>query len=239
MLLDIWTSAFQKAALHRGGPARKAGPDPGDLDNKGSAVQICSDLSHNVESTSPRCPATLVLGTFKKGPEALLRSSKRFAWGICLLPIALLFNGCGDQQDRDITGPGQTTEATESGDQQSQVQGKDQDDDGVRDDIQAVISHLPDSSEQKQAMAQTHKALVKMMEAGSGNEVSPNDAAASLGRAQNCLFSVYGPNLFQQRWEMIRADTFNTDARIRANLAFSKKMSGRVGTLPSGDTCDS
>ena len=122
-------------------------------------------------------------------------------------------------------------------DRSASIAGPDADTNGVRDDVQQYIGALPDSQEQKRALAQMSAGLSAAMLADTASDAQLRAAASKLVDAVNCIWRRYDSQTANAKVEEIRKVTVNTRQRFEAYAAYNKARSGAVVALPSGDTC--
>ena len=115
---------------------------------------------------------------------------------------------------------------------------------GVRDDIEAIITKKYTQLDQRAAAMQKAKALQAIL------LVDPNDKsavkAASLrsSKSGSCLFKKFNPlsdplnPLAAIVSREIESLTTNTKKRLKAYLAYGQALDGSVLTDPQGDTCE-
>jgi len=124
-------------------------------------------------------------------------------------------------------------------DRSGTIQGVDDNNDGVRDDIEEYIESLPDTPEQKSALRQMYKALSSAMLSGTGvdSPTETSDASRKIANAVNCLAEKY-PDDYYDKMNDIRKNTINTKIRFNAYAEYNEKLSGSILSLPEGNTCE-
>ncbi len=126
-------------------------------------------------------------------------------------------------------------------DRSSDVKGPVSNGDGIRDDVEAVITKTyPDSTQAKAAKQFAAVAQAQLL-VDAGNPTAVKAISASTADAINCLAQTFGTGTkptFSDVARGLEADTANTKQRKLAQLAYSKAMDGAVITLPEGNTCE-
>ncbi len=121
------------------------------------------------------------------------------------------------------------------------ITGPDTNHNGVRDDIDAYIESLPDTSEQKAALRQDARAVNAAMTVDVKDKKSLDEASLKINRSVTCLHHRYiGNGIASKKGKEIEAFMVNTKERFLAYQRFSIALSGSViSSLPYGeDGCD-
>ncbi len=136
----------------------------------------------------------------------------------------------------------EATNALPKLDRSTTLSGADLNANGVRDDIDNYITSMYTSHAQNKAATQIAKVIQSAILVDKADSNSVRAIAISTGRAVNCVFTQFtattgemGPAVVLSKLQSL---TTNTKARLVAYLEFSNALSGTVGTLPEGDTCD-
>lgn len=173
-----------------------------------------------------------------------------------LLPVALaaLLSACGGgaASNESGTAPNAATVALgeqikmleASGqlpklDRSADIRGPDNDNNSIRDDIDAWIAAQPISDEQKRAARQSARVTQKQLLADLSNPSGLQSLAEASAASVACLSNVFEPD-YQKGLDLsaqIEAITANTKARAKQYIAYNRARSGSSGRLPSGDTC--
>jgi hypothetical protein len=126
-------------------------------------------------------------------------------------------------------------------DRSSDVKGPVSNSDGIRDDVEAVITKTyPDSTQAKAAKQFAAVAQAQLL-VDAGNPAAVKAVATQTAAAVNCLAQTFGTTTtptFSDVARALDADTANTKQRKEAQLAYSKAMDGAVISLPEGNTCE-
>lgn len=117
-------------------------------------------------------------------------------------------------------------------DRSTSLLGTDADGNGVRDDIDAYINSLPDTSAQKAALRQTAAALNAALAVDLTNAVSVNAVSVKTANAAGCNQVVYGDFAWQQT-KLILKYVVNTKERFDAYMKYNQSLSGKMLYSPS------
>jgi hypothetical protein len=124
-------------------------------------------------------------------------------------------------------------------DRSADIRGPDNDNNGIRDDIDAWIAAQPISDEQKKAARQAAHVRQAELLVDLANKVEL-DRLGDLSMASvKCLRLSFMPD-YQRGYDLsstIVAMTANTKQRAKQYLAYNRAVSGSSGRLPDGDTC--
>ena len=127
-------------------------------------------------------------------------------------------------------------------DRTTSLSGPDSNGNGVRDDIDAYIQSKFTNLTQRQAAAQTAKALQSTLTVDAANKDATTAVSQSMTNATHCLYSrfadVQGANSPGAVSRDLEAMTANTKARLKAYLAYNSARDGTTSSLPKGDTCE-
>lgn len=126
-------------------------------------------------------------------------------------------------------------------DRSPDMRGPDNDNNGIRDDIDAWIAVQPISDEQKKAARQAARVRQAELLVDLANKVEL-DRLGDLSMASvKCLRLSFMPD-YQRGYDLsstLVAITANTKQRAKQYLAYSRAVSGSSGRLPEGNTCES
>ena len=125
-------------------------------------------------------------------------------------------------------------------DRSSDIRGPDNDNNGIRDDIDAWIAAQPISDEQKKAARQAARVRQAELLVDLSNK-SELDRLGELSMASIvCLGDAFTPErqLGRDLSSKIVAITANTKQRAKQYLAYNRAVSGSSGRLPEGNTCE-
>jgi len=169
-------------------------------------------------------------------------------WAACSL-LTLNLVACGDGSgasapatDVPTTLKAQITQLESSGalpalDRSSSIAGPDVNNNGVRDDIEAYITHLPLTPAQQRAALQDAKATQMTLTVDLTDKVALQKVGDALMASTKCL----GKNLDENSSEMssrIESMTANTSERAKRYLEYNAARSGSSTSWPNGDTCE-
>jgi hypothetical protein len=113
--------------------------------------------------------------------------------------------------------------------------GTDADGNGVRDDVDKLISAQPDMPAQRAALTQ----MAHSIQASLTSDATTVAATADLmNRAVACVFSQYEASKAAGQIKWIEEISINTLPRLNAYEAFNKAMSGSVTHSAKGVTCN-
>jgi hypothetical protein len=171
---------------------------------------------------------------------------------VLLFALALVLVGCGGGGDArnetsTLTPQEEISRLEASGDlptleRGASLGGIDDNNNGVRDDIERYIEKKYVVPEEQKAAMQTAMALQKTLLVDTNNAFALESVSQDGMRAVNCRGAVFpGIEGFKDAYRMsqeLEALTTNTLQRLKAYLAYNKAISGSVSQLPSGDTCD-
>ncbi|CZF85816.1 hypothetical protein [Grimontia marina] len=172
-----------------------------------------------------------------------------------LLPILLV--GCGGDNDGSTgnsppsDNPNGSSNAILQLEQKGEIpklergtdlMGSDQNNNGVRDDIDSFIGRSYPVPNQQAAATQSAKAFQQTLAVDKSDILAVKAANQTLSRALNCLFDQFdGENgtIGPARVSLeIKSATFNTKLRLLEYLTFSEALDGTSWALPVGDTCE-
>ena len=131
----------------------------------------------------------------------------------------------------------EATQKTPSLNRDGSLGGPDSDGNGVRDDIDAYISSLSDTPDQKSALRQKSAVLTKTLTVDITNQSALLEVSRQIGAAAACNHARYEPGIAGKKGAEIEKFTINTKPRFDAYMAFSKALGGTTFVLPQGDGC--
>jgi len=113
---------------------------------------------------------------------------------------------------------------------------------GVRDDIEAIITSNYTSSTQRAAVMQNAKAMQNALTVDKADMLAVKVIEREISRGIHCIYSKFdGASGSKQPAQVtleLEAITTNTKQRLLAYLQFSKALDGTSSVLPEGDTCE-
>jgi hypothetical protein len=128
-------------------------------------------------------------------------------------------------------------------DRSADIAGPDENQNGIRDDIEAyIIQHYPDEL-QKKALFQYAKTTRNKLLVDTSDMIAVKKANIEGGKSLHCVFlrfksrdtSDQNPSIASNK---VFAITTNTKARLQAYLKFNHALDGTSWKLPEGDTCE-
>ena len=113
---------------------------------------------------------------------------------------------------------------------------------GVRDDVEAILTSNYTSKIQLAAAMQTAKAMQNALTVDTTDIPAVKVVDREISRGINCIYSKFdGANNSKQPAQVaqeLEAITANTKQRLLAYLQFNKALDGTSSALPEGDTCE-
>ncbi len=125
-------------------------------------------------------------------------------------------------------------------DRSSDIRGPDQDNNGIRDDIDAWIAAQPITDVQKKAAQQMAKAQQATLLADLSDKAALDQLGDRTMRGVDCLADSFKPD-DQKGLDLtskIEAMTANTKERTKRYMAYNRAASGSVTELASGNSCE-
>ncbi|HIF9187351.1 hypothetical protein [Photobacterium damselae] len=127
-------------------------------------------------------------------------------------------------------------------DRSDELLGVDDDNNGIRDDIDAFIEFHYKDEKQKKAVKQLAGSLQKTLVADTSDIINVKKLNRDNTRAINCIFSRFSDVTIDKSPEQVTQEiesiTSNTKARLIAYLAFNSALDGTSWAIPEGDTCE-
>lgn len=108
------------------------------------------------------------------------------------------------------------------------IAGTDANSNGVRDDIDALIGGLSDTSVQQAALAQEARNLQSTLTVDTSNASALDSLGSAIDLGVACVYQQYPASTAADRLKWLQMMTMNTPARIRVYLAFNQAMNGHV-----------
>ena len=163
--------------------------------------------------------AVVAGSVYGKTPKTRDRATRGVFW-MCFLGILA---GCSDASNNNITRAG--TDANQN---------------GIRDEVDSYIRTAYAVGPERDAAEQHGRALQKVVMMTTADEAET--LMIKVSRSMSCLYSVFdggnGANHPAAVSRRLEDETFDTDARKKANDQFSEALDGRTWGLPQGDTCE-
>lgn len=161
-------------------------------------------------------------------------------WSGCvvygLLALSLAACGGGAQLDKQIKAL-EKSGAVPALDRTSSIAGPDLNKNGVRDDIEAYITHLPLAPVQQRAALQKARAIQLTLTVDLTDKVALQKVGDALMASSNCLHDKYAEGASELS-HRIEAMTANTRERAKHYMEYNAARSGSFTILPNGDTCE-
>lgn len=127
-------------------------------------------------------------------------------------------------------------------DRSDSLKGVDGNANGVRDDIEAIITAQYPKSGQRAAAMQFARSYQAILSVPVGDRVAAKKVKLLGSRALVCLYSKFDSTTRDSNpsvvGEQIEAMTFNTKLRMKSYMHFMDALSGNVWPLPEGNTCE-
>ena len=118
------------------------------------------------------------------------------------------------------------------------ISGTDLNRNGIRDDVEAYISAMPDTELQKDRLAKFHKAIMAAMLADTENEAELRNTGNELSKSSHCLSYAYGAEVAFEKGREIQKLTVDTKPRYLAYTKYNHAIDGSVFFMPP-KACDS
>ncbi|MCG3760638.1 hypothetical protein [Vibrio cincinnatiensis] len=172
---------------------------------------------------------------------------------IFVISLVGILAGCGGEDDSSTaadtvkTSKEQVVALEASGaipklDRGNTIVGTDDNANGVRDDIESIITSEYTSSTQRAAAMQTAKAMQNALTVDKADIPAVKVVDREISKGINCIYSKFdgagGAKQPAQVMQELEAITTNTKQRLLAYLQFNKALDGTSSALPEGDTCE-
>jgi hypothetical protein len=120
------------------------------------------------------------------------------------------------------------------------IAGLDNDNNGIRDDIDAYIATLPYTEVQKKAVQQDARALTATLTVDKTDKAAIRSVGEKLVNAVNCIHDQFqdGTTIASKLLSDNEKMTINTKNRFIEYEKYNSARSGSVTRLPDGDTCE-
>lgn len=132
-------------------------------------------------------------------------------------------------------------------DRSDSIAGTDANQNGVRDDIDAIITARFTEPGQRNAALQSARALQSALTVDINDKSATNAASQAMMNATNCIYErfpvaqgapVAGATTPGALARELEAMTTNTKTRLQTYLKFNKALDGSVSSIPKGSTCE-
>lgn len=127
------------------------------------------------------------------------------------------------------------------------ISGPDTNANGVRDDIDAIVTARFSEPAQRSAAVQSARAYQSSLTVDTTNKAATVAVSQAMMNATNCLFEKFpmgetapaaGATTPGALSRELEAMTANTKPRLQAYLKFNKALDGTVSSVPKGSTCE-
>jgi hypothetical protein len=122
------------------------------------------------------------------------------------------------------------------------LEGIDENQNGIRDDIESYINKNYSNDGQRKALFQFAKTMQESLLIDVSDMIAVKKLDIRDTRALICVIDTFDKAQNAEKsgiaWRKIRSMTTNTKARLKAYLKFNKALDGTVSSLPEGDTCE-
>ena len=149
--------------------------------------------------------------------------------------------GCDGDSSGIVTDTAKTSNAIPNLERGNTLVGTDINANGVRDDVEAILTSNYTSSIQLAAAIQTAKAMQNALTVDATDIAAVKVVDRDISRGINCIYSKFdGANNSKQPAKVVQeleAITTNTKQRLLAYLKFNKALDGTSSALPKEDTC--
>jgi hypothetical protein len=120
----------------------------------------------------------------------------------------------------------------------SSITGTDADNNGVRDDIDAIIAKQTDTSVQRAALTQFAQSIQATLTLDVTNQSAVANVATGVRKAVACLFTQYDATTAAARVNWLQEISINTLPRLQAYDQFNIAMNNSVTSLVKGAVCN-
>ncbi len=131
-------------------------------------------------------------------------------------------------------------ECSETSSNNGTLAGTDANQNGIRDEVDSHIRTAFALGPRRDAAEQQGRVLQKVVMMTNADKAET--LMMEVSRSMACLYSVFdggnGANHPAAVSQRLDEETFDTNARKKANDQFSEALDGRTWTLPQGDTCE-
>jgi hypothetical protein len=128
-------------------------------------------------------------------------------------------------------------------DRSDNLTGVDDNQNGIRDDIEKYINKNYSDEGQRKALFQDAKVMQESLLIDITDMIAVKKIGIQQSRSIHCIFSKFkstdvsdqNPSIISKKIESMTA---NTKERLKAYLRYNKALDGTAWTLPRGDTCE-
>jgi hypothetical protein len=151
--------------------------------------------------------------------------------------------GCGSDSSVSSSSGSSNNKLPTNLDRTDSLTGIDENQNGIRDDIEKyIVENYPDEG-QKKALFQFARTMQESLLVDVSDMIAVKKVDIRDTRALHCIFLKFkSKDVSDQNpsiaWKKIRSLTTNTKIRLKAYLAFNKALDGTASSLPEGDTCE-
>jgi hypothetical protein len=160
-----------------------------------------------------------------------------------VITAVFLLTGCNSDNNASSDGGSLNNELPKNLDRTDSLAGIDENQNGIRDDIERyIVENYPDEG-QKRALFQDAKVMQKSLLVNVSDMTAVKKIGVEMSRSVTCIFSKFksrdvsdqNPHIASKKIEFM---TTNTKERLKAYLRFNKAMDGSVLSSPIGDGCE-
>lgn len=120
--------------------------------------------------------------------------------------------------------------------------GPDENENGIRDDIDAILAKRYTDERELRAAKQMARAMQAVFTVNLDNIIAVKEANRQISRANTCIYSVFDPDSEDRSAFGVGSDlqslTYNTRDRLRHYMLFNRALSGTSWGKAKEDTCE-
>ncbi|MDR0580051.1 MAG: hypothetical protein LBG21_05555 [Campylobacteraceae bacterium] len=161
-----------------------------------------------------------------------------------LVAVIILLMGCNSgSSDSNTSQNGEKpSDELPTLDRTDSLAGIDENQNGIRDDIEKyIIENYPDEVHKK-ALFQFAKTMQEELLVDVSDMIAVKKLSIKSSRAMHCIFLKFDVKKGDENpsiaWKKIRSMTTNTKVRLQTYLKYNKALDGTALSLPRGDTCE-
>jgi hypothetical protein len=158
------------------------------------------------------------------------------------MAAVFLLIGCGGDGGNDSQGGKKQSDELPILDRSANLTGVDDNQNGIRDDIEKYIVENYSDEGQKKALFQFAKVMQENLLVDVTDMIAVKKVSIKGSRAMHCIFLKFDEKKGAENpdiaWRKIRSMTTNTKERLKTYLRYNKALDGTASSLPRGDTCE-
>jgi hypothetical protein len=160
-----------------------------------------------------------------------------------VITAVFLLTGCNSDNNASSDSGSLNNELPKNLDRTDSLAGIDENQNGIRDDIEKyIVENYPDEG-QKRALFQFARVVQENLLVDVSDMTAVKKVSIKGSRAQNCIFSKFKSRDVSDQnpsiaWRKILSMTTNTKTRLQAYLKYNKALDGTASSLPERDTCE-